>query len=260
MKMHRVKTIALATSVAAGALVAQAAGADNLDKVFQVGQAKTVAAQKSQVKIDKLSDQTRDRLQEYKDVLKQVEGLKVYIARLDRQIDNQNQRITSIEGSIEQVTEVKRQILPLVDRMIGALDEFIALDVPFLQEERQQRIAFLRKNLDLSSQTDAEKFRQVLEAYKIENEYGRKIESYNDTITVGDKERDVEVLRIGRIGLLYQTTDGEVSGAWDQQARQWVQLDNGQYKNAIRQGLRIAKKQASIDIMTVPVAAPEAVK
>ncbi len=260
MKMHRIKTIALATSVAAGALVAQSAAADSLDKMFQVSQVKTESAQKSQVKIDHIADQTSDLLQEYKDVLKQVEGLKVYISRLDRQIENQNQRIDNIEISIAQVTEVKRQILPLADRMISALDEFIALDVPFLAQEREQRVDFLRANLDRSSLTDAEKFRQVLEAYKIENEYGRKIEAYTDSIMIGDKERDVEVLRIGRIGLLYQTNDGEVSGAWDQRARQWVQLDNSQYKNAIRNGLRIAKKQASINIMTVPVAAPEAVK
>ncbi|CAH0992854.1 hypothetical protein SIN8267_02991 [Sinobacterium norvegicum] len=260
MKMHRFKTLALATSVAASALVVQSVGADDLDKVFQVGQAKTAAAQKSQVKIDKISDQTRDRLQEYKDVLKQVEGLKVYIARLDRQIDNQNKRIDSIENSIEQVTEVKRQILPLVERMIAALDDYVALDVPFLLEERQQRVEFLRGNLDLASLTDAEKFRQVLEAYKIENEYGRKIEAYKDSVEIDGEARDVEILRIGRIGLLYQTTDAEQSGAWDQQNRQWVTLDNSQYKNAIRQGLRVAKKQASINIMTVPVAAPEAAK
>ena len=71
-------------------------------------------------------------------------------------------------------------------------------------------------------------------------------------------DREVEFLQVGRIALLYQTTDTELSGAWDQRSRAWVPLDRGEYRSAIRKGLRIAAKQASIDLMNLPVAAPEA--
>ena len=114
--------------------------------------------------------------------------------------------------------------------------------------------------MDRSDITIAEKFRQVLEAYKIENEYGRKIDSYKGVATVGGSDREVNFLRIGRIGLMYQTTDGEQSGAWDQDQRKWVELDSGDYRGAIQKGLRIARKQASIDIMKLPIPAPEAAK
>ena len=87
MKTHRLKTLATAVAMTmlstGGIAVAQA---DTLDSVFQVGQAKTQDAQKSQQKIDKLADDTRDRLQDYKQVLKQSEGLKVYISRLDKPV------------------------------------------------------------------------------------------------------------------------------------------------------------------------------
>ena len=114
--------------------------------------------------------------------------------------------------------------------------------------------------MDRSDITIAEKFRQVLEAYKIENEYGRKIDSYKGVASVGGSDREVNFLRIGRIGLMYQTTDGEESGAWDQDKRTWVELDSGDYRGAIQKGLRIARKQASIDIMKLPIPAPEAAK
>jgi hypothetical protein len=114
--------------------------------------------------------------------------------------------------------------------------------------------------MDRSDITIAEKFRQVLEAYKIENEYGRKIDSYKGVALVNGSERDVNFLRIGRIGLMYQTTDGEQSGAWDQDKRSWVELDAGDYRGAIQKGLRISNKQASIDIMKLPIPAPEAAK
>ena len=119
-------------------------------------------------------------------------------------------------------------------------------------------IEFLRANLDRSDVSVAEKFRQVLEAYKIENEYGRKIDAYKGSVEIDGTERDVNFFRVGRIALLYQTTDTEISGAWDQASRSWVPLDRGEFRNAIMKGLRIARKEASIDLMNLPVAAPEA--
>lgn len=260
MKYYRASTVAMAVFAVAVVFTGHvaSANADTLDRVFQVGQAKTEANKQSQDRIDKLADETQKLLQDYKQVLKQNEGLKVYNARLDKQIKNQTDRIADIEDSIANVTVISRQVVPLMDRMIDALDQFIDQDYPFKLDERKQRIAFLRKNLDRSDLTVAEKFRQVLEAYKIENEYGRKIDAYTDTIPVNGVKREVKMLHIGRIALLYQTTDTEHCGAWDKADHKWVELNNSEYKNAILKSIRIAEKQASIDIMKVPVQAPEA--
>ena len=99
---------------------------------------------------------------------------------------------------------------------------------------------------------------QNLEAYNIELQYGRGIDTYRGTIDLGGSPRDVDFLRVGRIALMYQTTDGAVSGAWDNSARAWVELPSGEYDSAIRKGIRIAKKQATIELLNVPVSAPEA--
>lgn len=260
MTMHRLKNALIAALVAGGTLAGTVATvqAASLDAVLKVGEAKNEAARKSQAKVDKLADETRDLLTDYKTVMKQIDGLEVYNARLQRQIDNQMVRIGEIDDSIDQVTVISRQMTPLIIRMIDGLEKFVELDVPFHMEERQQRIAFLRANLDRSDVSVAEKFRQVLEAYKIENEYGRKIDAYKGAVEIDGTERDVNFLRVGRIALLYQTTDTEISGAWDQASRSWVPLARGEYRNAIMKGLRIARKEASIDLMALPVAAPEA--
>ena len=260
MTMHRLKNVLIAALVATGTLVGTVAAvqASSLDSILKVGKSKNDAARKSQVKIDRLADETRDLLSDYKTVTKQIDGLKVYNARLQVQIDNQQRRIGEIDDSIDQVTVIQRQMTPLVIRMIDGLQKFVELDVPFHMGERQQRIDFLRSNLDRSDVSVAEKFRQVLEAYKIENEYGRKIDAYKGSVEIDGVERDVNFFRVGRIALLYQTTDTEISGAWDQRSRSWVPLDRGEYRNAIMKGLRIARKEASIDLMNLPVAAPEA--
>ena len=170
MTMHRLKNVLIAALVATGTLAGSAAAvqANTLDSVLEVGEARNEAARKSQQKIDRLADETRDLLSDYKSVMKQVDGLKVYNARLQRQIDNQMARIADIEESINEVTVIQRQMTPLVIRMIDGLEQFIELDVPFNLEERRERIAFLRSNVDRSDLTVAEKFRQVLEAYNIE--------------------------------------------------------------------------------------------
>lgn len=260
MTTHRLKNVVIAALLATGALSGSVAvvQASTLDSVLNVGEAKSKAARQSQAKIDRLADETRDLLSDYKTVTKQIDGLKVYNTRLQRQIDNQTVRITEIDDSIDQVTVISRQMTPLAIRMIDGLETFVELDVPFHMEERMQRVAFLRSNLDRSDVSIAEKFRQVLEAYKIENEYGRKIDAYKGAIEIDGVERDVNFLRVGRIAFLYQTTDTEMSGAWDQASRSWVPLSRGEYRNAIMKGLRIARKEASIDLMNLPVAAPEA--
>lgn len=260
MTMHRLKKALIAALVTAGTLTGAVAAvhANTLESILEVGEAKNAAAKKSQLKIDRLADETRDLLGDYKTVNKQIDGLKVYNARLQRQIDNQIKRIDEIDGSISQVTIIQRQMTPLVIRMIDGLEKFVELDVPFKMEERQQRIAFLRSNLDRSDVSVAEKFRQVLEAYKIENEYGRKIDAYKGSVEIDGVERDVNFFRVGRVALVYQTTDTEVAGAWDQASRSWAPLERAEYRNAIMKGLRIARKEASIDVLSMPIPSPEA--
>lgn len=253
---HRLKHVLLATAAALlGAAVA--VQADTLDDILEVSASKTDAARRSQARVDRLADETRNLLDDYKTVTKQIDGLRVYNARLQRQIDNQLRRIAEIDSSIDQVTVIQRQMTPLVIRMIDGLEQFVAMDVPFNLDERRARIAFLRTNVDRSDLTVAEKFRQVLEAYNIELQYGRGFETYHDTIDTGTGPRDVDFLRIGRLALVYQTTDGGEAGVWNNQSRSWQPLPTGDYAAAIRQGVRIAKKQATIELLNMPIAAPE---
>ena len=133
MTTHRLKKVLIAVLVSSATLAGTIAAvqASTLDSVLEVGKSKNNAASKSQVKIDRLADETRDLLSDYKTVVKQVDGLKVYNARLQKQIDNQVLRITEIDESIDQSTIISRQMTPLVIRMIDGLQKFVELDVPF---------------------------------------------------------------------------------------------------------------------------------
>jgi len=229
----------------------------SVDDVLSKQQRRTTLAQESQKRIDAVVDQTRSLEDQYKAVLKEIEGLQVYNTLLQRQIDRQEEQKAELKVSIDNVEMINRQIVPLMTRMIESLEQFVELDVPFLLEERRNRVAGLQEILERQDVSVAEKFRKVTEAYQIENEFGRTIESYKDTLTIDGATREVDFLRIGRIGLIYQSADGQVSGAWDQKNRQWVALGN-EYKNEIRKGLRIAGKQIAPELLLLPVDAPEA--
>lgn len=255
MTTTRFKTLLLAVFIGSGVSIA---GAQSIDPIIEVGKERTAAAKASQAKIDRLADETANLLTDYKTVMKQVDGLKVYNARLERQIANQERRIRDIDASIAEASVIQRQIPPLVVRMLDGLDQFINLDMPFDLDTRLGNIEAVRANMDRSDVTSAEAFRQILELYSIELQYGRGIESYSDAIELGGVEREVDILRIGRVALVYQTTDGAETGAWNRDTQSWEELSSGDYAAAVRKGVRIAKKQATIELLNMPVSAPEA--
>ncbi|MFS1525162.1 DUF3450 domain-containing protein [Microbulbifer sp. 2304DJ12-6] len=258
MKTKRFMAVALATVLSAGALYGSVANADTLDNVLAVGQQKTTAARASQKRIDKIAEETSDLLQDFKVVNKEIDGLRVYNRQLEKQLANQLEVINDLDESIANVTVIERQIQPLILRMLEGLEQFIELDAPFKLDERMANLVSVKNNMDRSDITVAEKFREVLELYNYEAEYARKIATYGDTLNVNGQEREVNVLQIGRIALLAQTTDSNISLAYDKGQQAWVEIDSGTYRRALMSGLKIARQQASTDIMTMPIPAPEA--
>lgn len=237
-------------------LVPLTINAQTLDGVMGANIRKNAANEASQQRIDAIVEDTRSLTDQYKTLIKEIDGLEIYNALLARQIANQRREMEQLDSSIDKVTVIERQIMPLMQKMIDALGQFVSLDVPFLQDERRERVEFLETLLERSDVTVAEKFRRVVEAYQIENDYGRTIEAYKGSLNIGDKSWEVDFLRIGRIGLFYQNEDGSISGAWDQQIRDWVDLDD-EYRGQIRAGLRIAEKQIAPDLLLLPFPAAE---
>jgi len=231
--------------------------AQSLDDVLGVRASTTQEGRKSQTKIDTLSDQTRDLLTQYKQVMKVVDGLRIYNDQQERLIRSQERELAELAQSIDNVTVIERQMGPLIERMIDSLEKFIELDVPFLVQERTDRIAFLRETFDRADVSVAEKFSQVLQAYQVENSYGSTLDVYTETIPLDDRDRQVEMLKWGRVALVFQTLDGEITGVWDSNAGNWQLLED-EFRLGIRTAFRIAKKTQTADFVHLPIPAAEA--
>ena len=254
--MRAIRNGVLLVSTLGAIFTAEMVAGQAVDQIIAAEERRIQQAQASQNVIDGIVDDTRETIDEYRAIVKEIEGLIVYNTLLDRQIADQNRELSDLRTSIDSVTEIERQVLPLLTRMIDGLERFVALDVPFLAEERNERVVALRQLLERADVTSAEKFRVVMEAWQIENDYGRTIFAYTDELNIDGDIREVDFLQIGRVALVYQTPDGVNTGVWDQATRTWVPLGS-EYRNSIRQGLRLARNQVGPSLLLVPIAAPE---
>lgn len=221
----------------------------DMESVLEVGRDNQMLSAKSQDRIDTTERQTDKIINEYKAVSKQVEGLKLYNEQKRIQIQAQLDLMDKLDEQLVQVVVMQRQIPPLAQKMLDTLETLITLDTPFRQEERRGRVDLVRSSLAKPKVTASEQVRQVLEAYNIEAEYGRKIDTYEDKLADGTV---VNILVIGRIGMFYQTKDERSSGRWDNETGTWEELSSS-YRKPIRDGIRMAKKLIPTDMLLMPV-------
>lgn len=226
---------------------------DTLRQIEDQGIARTDERQATQQRIDALDSANRQLLDEYRSELRIVQGLETYVSMLDQQMDGQTAEIDILQTSIGDVAVIERQVLPLLARMVDGLQKFVSLDLPFLVEERNQRVERLRALLGRSDVTVAEKARRVFEAYQIETEFGRTIEAYKAKLPLEGAEFDADFLRIGRIALLYRTVGDGRLGHWSTADGRWDDLPATPYRRLIEQGLRIARQEIAPELISIPI-------
>jgi hypothetical protein len=143
-----------------------------------------------------------------------------------------------------------------MERMIDGLEQSIALDIPFLIDEREKRVETLKGIMERSDVSVAEKFRKVMEAYQIENDYGSSSEWYLQEIELGGTVREYKMLRVGRIGLFFQSDDTSVTGWWNTKTHVYEEVKNAN-RSEIRKGLRIARQLVAPELVMIPLLVPE---
>ncbi len=229
--------------------------AQTVDDVLLADAKRLQLAQASQERINEKVDGTRTLTDQYRAINKEIDGLKVYNRLMTAQVQGQEATLEDIKISMTQIDIINRQIFPLMERMIDGLGQSIALDIPFLKEERENRIDVLKTLMSRSDVSVAEKFRKVMEAYQIELDYGSSAEFYKQSLDLGSDYgvRDYNMLRVGRIGLYFQSDDSSITGMWDANQNAWV-IDD-EYRSEIRKGLRMARQLIAPELLLIPVQA-----
>ena len=175
-----------------------------------------------------------------------------YNTLIEQQLRSQEQQIASLEQQIANMDATAVDVQSMLQRMYDELVQFVQNDVPFFKEERDQRIERLTELMQNVEASPSEKFRRLMEAYQIEMEYGRTMTAYRQKLADG---RDAEMVRLGRVVLLYRVMEGGETGYWDNERKEFVP-DPGSAA-AINEALSIAKEERTPDLIIVPVPAPQ---
>lgn len=247
---------AFSASLGAAVLVSASASAANLQDIFQLSEEGQKVAQASQQRVDALSSETQRLLGDYRAELKTIEDLRAYNIQKEREIADQNRQISTLQSSIERATLIDRQILPLMNRMIDVLDQFVRSDMPFKLDERLEEVAKLRDIMDMADVPASEKFRRVFEAYQLESDAGRAVETYVGTITLNGETLTGNVLQVGRIGLYFLSEDESVGAIWNKNTDRWEDLDSGDYRS-VSLGIKIAANLLPPDLIRLPLVTSE---
>jgi hypothetical protein len=215
-------------------------------------------AAEAQRQIDQMRERTQDAEARADQSNAEAESLERFNRQLEEQVRAQDTEVASLERQLVEIETTNREVQPLMQQMVDTLARFIELDVPFLLEERTERVRNLQNLMGRADVTISEKYRLILEAYQIELDYGQTFEAYEGRLGTGPDARVVEFAKLGRVSLMYRTLDGSETGYWDSAKKMWV-VDNS-YSETIEAAIRVASGDDTADLLIVPVPPPQEVR
>ncbi len=211
-----------------------------------------------QQKIDAADDATREALRELRRAEREARRLEAYNEELARQVDEQDETLERRQRAIEQLANAGERLPVLNRQLVDRLERLVSADMPFLHDERQARLASLERMLDSGGMSAADKLDRVLAAWRTELDYGREVDAWHGSLSQGDVAREVDYLRLGRLGWYYLTPDGQQGGVWQSAEGRWRSLD-GEALDEVRKGLRIAREERVPAMLDLPLSVePEA--
>ena len=216
-----------------------------------------VDAAASQKKVDKYFDQSQDMLFEYGTVADERESLKAYNDYIAGLVADQQSTMQLIQNDINGVDKLRQGVVPLMFKMVDALEQFVALDLPFNLETRQDRVKRLKETLNSADVTLAEKYRLILDAYSIERAYGSTTNAETGKLNLNGKDVLVDFINFGRVAFYAQSLDQKSAWVYNSKSKSWNELDDSYLRN-ITKAIRQARGQGAPDMFALPVPAAEA--
>lgn len=208
--------------------------------------------QKTQKDIEKWSEKKSLLETEYDTLVENNKRLDMEREHLIKELEAMQERIAGLKNQIEAMKKISENLTPFLYGIYEKLVESVDYRLPFLQEERSERLANLKQTLDDSQIVPGEKFRKIMEALFIEAEYGNTVEVYQEKIFLGDENMLVNVLRLGRISLFFETLDQTTTGYFDLDENHWEILPQSANRDILT-AMEIASKRRPADVVTLPL-------
>ena len=157
-----------------------------------------------------------------------------------------------MERRLEEADRLSLTIQDTLNAVLIRLEDWVDRDLPFLKEEREGRIDYLKKELVKPDVSDADKLRSLLEALQIEMNYGSTVEVTQQKIELEGEELFVDLLRVGRVSVFWRTPDGKRCGEFDVGTRKWVELP-GKHNRSIGIAMDMATRMRPVELLSLPL-------
>lgn len=246
------KIISLIGLVLLTAIVASARTPSLGDQVQRPVEQAVDLYQKTQRQEEHWREEKQALTAEYEALVKLEKALSERKKTLQDHNRSAGERIAAKERKIDHMRQVTTQIDPFLGELVERLDEMTATDAPFLYVERRERLDRLHSILKDPEISVSEKFRKVSETLFVEAEYGQTIEVYQDTISLEGDERLVDILRLGRLSLFYQSLDQASCGHYDVERKKWQPLP-AKYNRQIQAAIEMGAKRRPIELLSLPI-------
>lgn len=181
-----------------------------------------------------------------------VDSLEKQTNLWERRIDVLQEQVDELNRRIRESERLEANLNEILASETNRLEQWVKGDLPFLPEERAQRLAFLRETLAQTDVSGAERLRLLLEALLVECEYGYTVEVYEQRIEVDGEPVFANLFRLGRLSVFWQTPDGKRVGEYDRVANRWVELPR-RYVRDIGAAVEMAEKRRPIELVRLPV-------
>ncbi len=233
------------------------ARAEKGPEALQKSVTQTIAAdQKAQEKAQSWAEERSAILSE----IRELKRLKRWTAHQREKyqiyIQKQEDAIAELKRRQKAAKQIRMELAPYLDTVYERLASFVNADLPFLPGERQKRLTFLQEALNDYHLGLDEKTRQVLEALEAEAGYGGSSERSQGTIPINGVSTQVELLRLGRVGLYYRSLDGRQIGWFDPDADAWQPLPQ-KYRRELKWAMEMAEKKRTPELLSLPVGGPD---
>jgi len=235
-------------------ITVQANGAD-LVKSESIEKSILNHAQQTQQNIANSADNNLELQNEIKVLQESIAQLSVYQAHLQRLLSSQQDELGSIDLQLNELTETKQSIVPLMYKMLDQLTAYIDNDLPLRKKIRTQRLTKLKQLMVRADVADAEKYRRIMEAYQIELDYVNKLSVYLGPITIAGTEKQVEILHLGHISLVARSLDKNSYWVWDNNQQQWNNWEAD--PQTLDHAYLVANKLASPSLLLMPLSLAE---
>ena len=246
----KIAALVVAATLAAGSSVAARAG--NSPRLEEPVRQAIDIRQKTQKGEENWRSEKEQLTAEFEQLTQERDNLQGKVRKLRERNAVTRKRIALKKHQLEDINQISRQIQPFLENQVAELKSSIENDLPFLTTERKQRVQKLENLMTAPEVSISEKYRKVMEALLVEAEYGFTIEALQDTISIAGRDRLVNIFRLGRLNLFYQSLDQKECGFYNVADRAWQPLAV-RYNRDIQSALAIAGKQQPAELLKLPL-------